>query len=267
MKRITIFLLVVVLTLLSAGSALAWGGNSSARIRVVNASPDSPQVYVKANNNIILGHVFYGDISVYASLPPGTYNIKIITANQAQTVLVDTNMVLEQDTSYTVVASGMQNSITPIKITDNSTPPEYGTANLQFVQTASDVFFVDVAIVDGDVLFKNVPLNQPTNYALVDAGAYDLEVRRAGTQDVLLEIPWVPTYSGTASTVFMMGLQNVEVGLDASFSTDDQFRMSHPSPCCHYSRPQYYPQIRHISPGPNYFFFRGNTPGWPNWGW
>ena len=122
------------------------------------------------------------------------------------------------------------------------------------------------------MLFENVPLNYvPENedekYKLVDAGAYDLEVKKAGTQEVLLEIPWVPTYSGTASTVFMMGLKNSEPGLKASFLTDGQFRMSYPSNCCHYSRPQYYPQIRYFRPGPNYYYFRGNTPGWPGWGW
>lgn len=191
----------------------------------------------------------------------------MVTANQAQTVLVDTSFIMEQDASYTIVVSGVENNISWLRLDDNRPAPEYGTANLQFVQTSLDTPLVDVAVVGGDVLFEDVPVNQPTNYAIVDAGAYDLEVRKANTMEVLLEIPWVPTYAGTSSTVFMMGLKNSELGLKASFSTDGQFRMSYPSNCCHYSRPQYYPQIRYFRPGPNYYYFRGNTPGWPGWGW
>jgi len=265
MKRAAIFLFVAVITIFSSGSALAYGG--SARIRVVHAVPDAAGVYVSVDNNIVLGHVYYGDISAYVPVMAGTNNVKVVTANQAQTVLVDTSFIMEQDASYTIVVSGVPGNIAWLRLDDNSPAPEYGTANLQFVQTSPDTPLVDVAIVDCEVLFEDVPFNQQTGYKPVNGGAYDLEVRVANTEEVLLEIPWVPTYSGTASTVFMMGLKNSEPGLDASFSTDGQFRMSYPSNCCHYSRPQYYPQIRYIRPGPNYYYFRGNTPGWPGWGW
>ncbi len=266
MKRAVIFLAVVVLTVLSSSSVLAYGG-SFARIRVVNASPDSPQVYVTIDTKIALGHVYYGKITPYVPVNSGTNNIKVITANQAQTVLLDTSFIMEQDASYTVVVSGEQNGITWLKLDDNSEAPAYGMANLKFVNTSPNTPAVDVAIVGGDVLFSNVLFNQPTDYKAVEAGTYDLEVRKAGTMDVLLEIPWVPAYAGTSSTVFMMGLQNSDLGLEASFSTDNQFRMSYPPPCCFYDRPQYYRQYRYIRPGPNYYYFRGNTPGWPGWGW
>lgn len=73
------------------------------------------------------------------------------------------------------------------------------------VHTSPDAPAVDVAVKGGPVLFSNLPFPRASQYLVVAAGTYDLEVRVAGTTTVALELPGVSLESGKTYTVFAVG--------------------------------------------------------------
>ena len=75
-------------------------------VRVVHASPDAPAVDVRVENETVLSNVSFGDVSDYLELESGTYNVSIVTADEDETVVLDTNVTFEPRTVTTLAASG-----------------------------------------------------------------------------------------------------------------------------------------------------------------
>jgi hypothetical protein len=64
---------------------------------------------------------------------------------------------------------------------------------------------VDVALDGGAVVFGNKAFKGSTAFTPLDAGAYDLEVRVAGTTTVALDLPSITLQAGKIYTVFAKG--------------------------------------------------------------
>jgi hypothetical protein len=55
------------------------------------------------------------------------------------------------------------------------------------------------------VLIENLAFPDASDYLMVPAGAYDLEVRPTGTTDVALDLPGVELMGGNAYSVYAVG--------------------------------------------------------------
>jgi len=181
-------------------------GQDEARIRVAHASPDAPAVDILVNDGKAFGDVAFKDITEYAMLTAGTYNVKVVPAGATEPVVIEADLELEADMSYTVAAIGMLAEIQPLVLQDDISVPAAGTAHVRFVHASPDAPPVDIALKDGDVLFSAVGFGEASEYVPADADTHDLEVRLAGTTTVVLEIPGVALEAGTVYTVFAMGL-------------------------------------------------------------
>ena len=96
-----------------------------------------------------------------------------------------------------------------------------GQAKVRFVHASADAPAVDVAVTEGPVLFGDVPFRGASQYAGVDGGSYDLEVRVAGTETVALPLPGVDLSGGVNYTSFAIGLLS-DGSLDALTLVDGQ---------------------------------------------
>ncbi len=65
---------------------------------------------------------------------------------------------------------------------------------------------MDIALAGGAVLFPNVAFKGVGDYLPVPAGTYDLEVRLAGTNTVVLPLPGIALAAGKIYTAFAVGL-------------------------------------------------------------
>jgi len=63
----------------------------------------------------------------------------------------------------------------------------------------------DVALQGGAVVFGNRAFKENTAFTPLDAGMYDLEVRVAGTNTVVLPLPGISLQAGKIYTVFAKG--------------------------------------------------------------
>jgi hypothetical protein len=182
------------------------GNTGNARVRVVHASPDAPSVDVWVNGSPAFTDVAFEEITPFAGLPAGTYNVKVVPAGATTPVVIEADLTLNASVDYTVIATGMLASIAPQILTGTGGTPTAGQAWVRFFHASPDAPAVDIAVAGGAVLFPNVAFNQGTAYLPVPTGTYDLEARVAGTSTVALAIPGVMLADGGVYTAYATGL-------------------------------------------------------------
>ncbi len=64
---------------------------------------------------------------------------------------------------------------------------------------------IDVALQDGDVLVENLAYPTASDYLLLPAGVYDLEVRPTGTEDVALDLTGTEVAAGATISFYAIG--------------------------------------------------------------
>lgn len=193
--------LAATLILLStAGSAFG-----AAQVRAVHASPDAPNVDVLVNDAIAFANLPYRSPSAYASLPAGTYNLKVRPAGLSAPTVIDANVPLADNTTYSVAAINTLSSISALVLTDDNTL-NASAARIRFVHASPNAPAVDIALAGGAVLFPNITFGNSGGYISVPGGTFNLEVRLAGTSTVVLPVGNVSFSNNTVSTVWAMGL-------------------------------------------------------------
>ena len=213
------------LTMLAAASALALAAVSpalaaenDAHVRVLHASPDAPAVDVYVNDTRVLTNVPFKVISNYLPLPAGTHQVKVTPTGDAATAVIDAPVTVEVGKKYTVAAINPVASIEPLVLTDNVTATS-GTAKVRIVHLSPDAGNVDVAPDGGDALIEDLAYKADTGYVDLPGGAYDLEVRAAGTTTVALDLPSITLENGKGYSVFAVGTA-AGSSLDVVLATD-----------------------------------------------
>jgi hypothetical protein len=188
--------------------AYTWdfGDGVDTLVRVGHASPDAPNVDVWVDGAVVLSNVPFGAVSNYLPVPAGEHLVQVVPAGAVSPVVISATLILDPDTDYSIVAIDTLANITPLVLVDNNADPAPGNAHVKFVHASPDAPAVDIAVAGGPVLFPNVAFGEAQGPLPVPAGAYDLEVRLAGTSTVVLALPGVQLNGGIVYTVFAMGL-------------------------------------------------------------
>jgi len=143
-------------------------------------------------------------------LNSGSTNIKVSPTGTITNV-IDATVNLEANKNYSVFAVDSVSKIKAAVVMDDLTAPASGKAHVRFFHFSPNAPSVDIAITGGSVLFGNRGFNdQATTASLaaftpVNAGTYNLEVRAAGTNTVVLSLPNINLAAGKIYTVFAKG--------------------------------------------------------------
>jgi len=204
MSKLSRFSLLVTVLTLAVGAAVA---DDMARVRVVHASPDAPSVDIVVNDGPrLFRDLGFGMATDYRTVPANVYNVKVTPAGAPPSGnVIDADLSLFYNTDYTVVAVGELESIRPIVLVDDNSPLARGQSRLRFVHASPDAPAVDIKVVDGPFLFQNVAFTQVGDYVTIPEGIYGLEVRLAGTDTVVLDLPGIDFESGTTYTAYATG--------------------------------------------------------------
>lgn len=200
-------------------ASLAIDARATSRVRVFHGSPDAPAVDVLVNDAIAFSGVAFESATAYAELPFGTYNVKVVPAGLAAPVVIEADLDLLPGATITVAAVNELASIAPLVLTDrtNVAPDQ---AAVRFVHASPDAPAVDVALAGGAVLFGNVAFAEVGDFLTVPAGTYDLEVRLAGTETVVLPLPGILLEADSISTAWATGLVGGTPALSAALTRD-----------------------------------------------
>ncbi len=216
-------LILIALALLLAvptveGISQAQGGQ--ANVRAVHAIPGGPPVNVTVNDNEAFSGVNYKDVTDYTAADAGTATVQVVPADNPESPLLDIQTDLEASKDYSIVAAGTPEQPEPLVLEDDNSPVPQGQARVRFVHVAPNAPPVDVAPQGGSPLFSNIAYLGVGGYELLDAGTVTLEVREAGTENVLLTVPNVNLESCAVHTIWAMGLPEGDPPLEAVTSTD-----------------------------------------------
>ncbi len=202
------------LTLLLAATALTaacsdddnTGPEGQARVRVVHASPDAPNVDVLLDDAKVLSDVPYLASSAYLETSAGDHNLKVNAAGTATTA-IDADVTLADGTYYTVIASDLVAQITPIVLRDDNTAPAAGNARVRAIHGAPSAPAVDVYVTapgadleTATPVLTNVAFGDVADYLEVPAGEYQVRVTPAGTKTVAIDSGALTLESGQVRT-------------------------------------------------------------------
>jgi hypothetical protein len=193
--------------------------NSPARIRVLHASPDAPKVDVYINGNRILRDFPFKETSNYLSLPAGKYQVDIYPAGDMVSTVLSRKVTVEAGKQYTLAATDMVEKLKLVELEDNPSIPS-GETKVRFVHLSPDTQPVDIAVKNGDVVFRNIGFRRSSDYLALSPLTVDLEVRATGTKDVLLPLPALSFQKNQVYTLVAVGLSNGEPSIEPIVLTE-----------------------------------------------
>lgn len=181
-----------------------------ADVRAGHLSPDAPAVDVIVNDNLgapLFNAATYPSLTPYASVPPATYNIKVVDdATQGLTV-INANLALARGVSYSVLAVNFLADIEPLVLTDDrrSIATEARVRIVHGSPSAGPVdIYVAAPLTDINTInptFANVPFKANTGYVGLTGGTYEVSVTPAGSKTPVAIFATLPIANGDIFTV------------------------------------------------------------------
>jgi len=191
---------------------LGVGAEGDACVSIVHASPDAPNVDIYVDGNLALSNLGFGWWSGWLALPAGEHQVQVTPSGAAAAdAVIDATLDLESGVAYQVAATGFVAEIAAQVYVIDPSGVEDGNARVTVMHTVPDAPAVDVAVTGGDVLVPGLEFPNMSDALDVPAGAYDLEVRIGGTEDVALPLPGVELAANTLYNVYAIG--SVETGI------------------------------------------------------
>jgi hypothetical protein len=179
-----------------------------AKVRVLHGAGDAPAVDVYAGGDRVVEGLKYAAITDYLEIPAGEYQIQVVPSGatlEEGPLVIDAPLTFDAGTMTTVAATGsLAAGILPQVLVDAPAPTADGS-QVRVVHFSSDAPAVDVAPDGGDALITDLAFPNDTGYVDLPAGAYDLEIRPAGTMDVAFDIDELTLDPGTSTSVFAVG--------------------------------------------------------------
>lgn len=199
-----------------ANQAYTRAGEQKSFVRVLHTSPDAPAVDVYVNGQKAVSGLTFKETTDYLRLSPGQYTIEVYPAGDMSQPVLRERVALTRNTYYTAAATGkLANIMLTVFVDKPYVNPNQ--SKVRVIHLSPDAPNVDIAVKDGDVLFKNIPFGKATDYLTLSPMTVNLEVRIAGTNNVVLSIPQVQLQAGKTYTAVAVGLANGMPALDAIF--------------------------------------------------
>jgi hypothetical protein len=189
-------------------------------VRVIHTVPDAPNVDIYANDELIVNNLAYGDYTDYLSIPKGMYKVSIYVAGTKNTPVLSNMLTVNKNSMLTVAAAGILSDIELLAITDANGSKMKGKAMIRFIHLSPNAPAVDITLPNGTVIFSNVSFRHITPYIDVSPMNYTLQVRVAGTDNVVLTVPNINLDVDKYYTVYAIGLVGEEPELEALLLLD-----------------------------------------------
>ena len=175
-------------------------------LSVTHASPDAPAVDIYIDNSKVTTTPFsFSNTTGYLkNIISGKRNIKVNVAGTTTNV-INADITFDGNKNYSLFAIDSVSKLSTILTVDDLTTPAAGKAHVRFIHLSPDAPAVDIAVVGGPVVFPNSSFKSVSAFTPLGAGAYNLEVRVAGTTNVALTLPSITLESGKIYTVYAKG--------------------------------------------------------------
>jgi Domain of unknown function (DUF4397) len=187
----------------------AFGAQEQAMVRVAHFAPgllkgDVYVVYV--DGRLQLKGVPFKTVSDYLKVQPGKFQVEVREAGQpaSSPPVVGATVDLAAGKAYTVAVFGQLTSVKAALLTDDLSRPGGSMSKVRLIQAIPGEQSVDL-VTGGDVLVSGAKFTSASDYQEVSAGPVEVEVRKAGSDEVLATAGKVRLPSGSISTLVAVG--------------------------------------------------------------
>lgn len=177
---------------------------STASIRAAQLTEEARTVDVAVNGQVVVRGLRYAGVSAYVQLAAGDVRVQFLSEGGGSPALAESTLRLAASGAYTVAIVGLdQTRVVAFPDDRVASPDRTGVRLLNAVPDYPDPF--DLAVVNGDVLHRNVGYLQVTPPAVVLPGFYDFELRRSPYVEVVATALNKGLDRGANFTVFAVG--------------------------------------------------------------
>jgi len=159
------------------------GASSDACVRLVHAAPDAPPADVYLNDAEIAQNLEFGTATEYVTVPSGTGRGVRVTATgtPVEEAIIDTSLDFDPGQAYELLVTGGGDDLEVTVTGTDLRPLAQGQARLRIIHASPDADAFDVGIAGSEEnLFEGINFGDATDYVVLDAGDYSLEVRPGG---------------------------------------------------------------------------------------
>src|SRR5215211_5414111 len=159
------------------------GASSDACVRLVHAAPDAPPVDIYLNDAEIAQNLEFGTATEYVLVPSGTGRGVRVTATgtPVDEAVIDTSLDFDPGQAYEILVTGAGDDLEATITGTDLRPLAQGQARLRVINASPDAGPIDIGVQGSeDNLFEGVDFRDATDYIVLDAGDYALEVRPGG---------------------------------------------------------------------------------------
>lgn len=188
--------------------------------RILHALPDLPNVDLYIDDKLVAQNLSYSNYTAYLPMFGESYKLSLYEAGTRETPLLTDMLSITEDDLLTLATVTAQNNVDFLAIPDTKMPTEQNKAMVRFVHLSPNAPPVDIALPDGTILFSNVTYMQGTPYMTVEPSNYTLQVRAAGTPDVVLTIPNINVDPNSSYSIYALGLVGEQPELEAILLLD-----------------------------------------------
>jgi hypothetical protein len=177
---------------------------AGAAIRAAQLTEEAGPVDVAWNGVVRIHGLRYPGVSAYVAVSPGDYRIQFLSEGQGSPALAEMTLSIPSASAYTVAIVGIDETRAVAFLDEPSTNPDRSGVRLYNAVPDYPSSF-DLAVINGDVLHRNVSYLEITSVALVIPGFYDFELRRSPYTEVVAEALGKGLDRGANFTVFATG--------------------------------------------------------------
>jgi len=176
-----------------------------AKIRLLHATPDSPDVDVYINGHKVIRDLSFKEASQNLPLKAGKFHIDIYPAGNMLDSVLNKTITVEAGRSYTLATIDNIKKMRMLVFLNDAEVP-VNESKVRFIHLSPDTPQLDIAVKDRDVIFPKVAYKLATEYLGLTPMTVDLEARAAGSREILLPMSKSQFKANESYTVVLLGL-------------------------------------------------------------
>lgn len=203
--------LVVVVTVLGIPGR-SWaiqdtsGEAKGARVRIVHGIADAGPLDVYVDGSLALIGIVFGNTSGAVALASGEHAFAVVPTGAApDSAIADGTITLGEGTLAYAALLGTSDSASVGLFQIDDRPLDQGRARFRIISGVPDAGAITPIFTGGDALSEPLGFGDASEYALIDAGTYDLDFLGSESGVTLLSLPQTPFDEGTSTDVILVG--------------------------------------------------------------
>jgi hypothetical protein len=178
----------------------------NACVLFLNGSADAGPVDLYVDGTLATFGAGFGILNEFVPVPAGERQLQIVPSGAApDTAIASERVDLRDGIAYAVSALGPVQQARASALPLDTSPLPRGEARIRIVNGSADAPALDLAITGGAPLVNDLARGAVSNTRELPAGTYQLEVRRAGSNYVLLPLPGTVLSPDFSYTIYMIG--------------------------------------------------------------